>query len=284
MEKRIGIVSNYFANIGVASIKLTGLLKVGDKIKIVGGGVEAEQQVESMQMQYEKVEKAKKNLIRDLSHGLKTPITMIEMSLGIIGNNLDSGNKENFIKAKKIAEENIKKVRRDINSILNEFSIDIKKEALTKDKMMVKKTSLRNSIKEAEKDMRSFVKSKKLKLNIRIPLNTDKIRIKASDLKTLLNNLLENAIKFTNGGEISVISRLKGKMVEIEIKDTGCGIYRKDINRVFDKFYKRHASIDGTGLGLSICKELVEMYDGKIKISSKGVGKGATVMVRLPKG
>ncbi|MFH0808655.1 MAG: hypothetical protein V1888_03515 [archaeon] len=60
MEKQIGVVSNYFANVKVAAVRLTSPLKVGDKVKIVGGGVEAEQVVKSMQIQHEKVEKAKK--------------------------------------------------------------------------------------------------------------------------------------------------------------------------------------------------------------------------------
>jgi len=60
MEKQIGVVSNYFANVKVAAIKLTGPLKVGDKVKIIGGDVEVEQVVKSMQVQHEKVEKARK--------------------------------------------------------------------------------------------------------------------------------------------------------------------------------------------------------------------------------
>ena len=60
MEKQIGVVSNYFANVKVAAVKLTGPLKVGDKVKVVGGDVEAEQVVKSMQIQHEKVSKAKK--------------------------------------------------------------------------------------------------------------------------------------------------------------------------------------------------------------------------------
>jgi signal transduction histidine kinase len=233
--------------------------------------------------EYKKVEKAKKNLIRDLSHGLKTPVSMIEMSLGIIKNSMDSGDKESLMKAKRIAEENIKKVRKDLNGILYEFSMDVKKEILSKNKRILKKASLKNTMKEVAKNIRSCLESKNLKLDIHIPPNADKIKIHNNELRTLLNNLLDNAMKFTEKGWISVTGRSKGKMIELEVKDTGCGISGKDINRVFDKFYKRHASIDGTGLGLSICKELVEMYDGKISIYSEGLRKGATVVVSLPK-
>ena len=60
MEKQVGVVSNYFANIGVVAVKLNRVLKVGDRIKIVGGGGEAEQDVGSMQIQGKSVEKAKK--------------------------------------------------------------------------------------------------------------------------------------------------------------------------------------------------------------------------------
>lgn len=233
--------------------------------------------------EYKKVEKAKNDLIRNLSHGLKTPVSMIEMSLGIIKNSMTSGDKESLMKAKKIAEENIKKVRRDINGILYEFSMDVKKEILSKDKSVSKRASLKTVMKEVVKNIKSTIETKKLKLNIRIPSNADKIKIQNQGLKTLLDNLFDNAMKFTKNGGISIISRSKNKMVEIRIRDTGCGISGRDINRVFDRFYKRHASIDGTGLGLPICKELVEIYKGKINISSEGIGKGTTVTVSLPK-
>ncbi|MEW6087763.1 MAG: PAS domain S-box protein [bacterium] len=233
--------------------------------------------------EYKKVEKAKKNLIRDLSHGLKTPVSMIEMSLGIIKNSMDSGDKESLMKAKRIAEENIRKVRKDLNGILYEFSMDVKKEILTKNKRVLKRASLKSAVKQAVKNIKSCLKAKNLKLNVKIPFGTDKVKIQTNDLKTLLDNLLDNAAKFTKKGGISVISRKKGNMVEIKVKDTGCGIFARDISRVFDKFYKRHASIEGTGLGLSICKELVEMYNGEITVLSEGVGKGTTVTVNLPK-
>ncbi|MDD5773892.1 MAG: PAS domain S-box protein [bacterium] len=225
-----------------------------------------------------KIEQAKKNMIRDISHSLKTPIAMAEMAFNIAKNSMNTGNKEEMVKAEKIASGNLKKLRKDVTNILLEFSIDVHKDVIDKSK----KASLRAVVKEAYNELKAVMEEKGLQFETNLALNTDNVKIEGRDLKTILNNLLDNAIKFTEKGNISVSSRLNGEMIEIEVKDTGCGVSEKDIKKVFDKFYKRHASIEGTGLGLSICKEMVEMYDGNIRIYSEGAGKGTTVIVKLP--
>ncbi|MDD5773890.1 MAG: MASE3 domain-containing protein [bacterium] len=230
--------------------------------------------------EYKKVEQAKKNLIRDMSHTLKTPIAMTEMAFDIIKKSIDSGDKESIEKANKIASENLEKLRKDITNILQEFSMDVHKDIIGKKD---KNASINAVMSGITNNLKMLLERKGLQLEINIPVDADRIKMEDRDIKTILNNLLDNAVKFTDNGTISVISRLKGEMVEIEVRDTGCGISVKDINRVFDKFYKRHAAIEGTGLGLSICKEMVEMYKGEINIYSEGAGKGTAVVVSLPK-
>jgi two-component system sensor histidine kinase VicK len=72
-------------------------------------------------------------------------------------------------------------------------------------------------------------------------------------------------------------------MTAIKIRESGCGIPREDLGKVFEKFYQRNPAIPGTGLGLTICKEIVARYHGKISIFSEGLGKGTTVTVVLPR-
>jgi signal transduction histidine kinase len=127
-------------------------------------------------------------------------------------------------------------------------------------------------------------KKRNIEVKIKIAPDANKVAVAPRDIKILLNCLIDNAAKFTEKGAISIISRPKKGHVELEVKDTGCGISKKHLGRIFEKFYKRHPAVEGTGLGLSICKDIAEMYNGEIEVKSEGVGKGTTVLVRLPKG
>ncbi|MFH1878194.1 MAG: HAMP domain-containing sensor histidine kinase [Candidatus Omnitrophota bacterium] len=65
--------------------------------------------------------------------------------------------------------------------------------------------------------------------------------------------------------------------------DTGCGIDIKNKDKLFEKFYQRHVTVEGVGIGLTICREVVKRHRGTIEILSRGIGKGAKVVIRLPK-
>jgi two-component system phosphate regulon sensor histidine kinase PhoR len=98
-------------------------------------------------------------------------------------------------------------------------------------------------------------------------------------------NILHNAIKFTEkGGKIRASIVSSSESITIEIKDTGRGISREDLPRIFERFYKskRPKQGSGTGLGLSIAKHLVEAHGGKIWVQSQ-LGQGTTFFISLPK-
>ena len=108
-------------------------------------------------------------------------------------------------------------------------------------------------------------------------------------LRQVLLNLAGNSLKFTpNGGKISFGFFSDGKTVEISVSDTGIGISREDISKLFHKFgrldnsYTAAATSGGTGLGLYVSKSLVELMHGRIWAQSPGVNKGATFIVSLP--
>jgi two-component system, OmpR family, phosphate regulon sensor histidine kinase PhoR len=101
----------------------------------------------------------------------------------------------------------------------------------------------------------------------------------------VLSNLLSNAVKFTPpGGHIELGARRDGQFVELSVSDSGVGIARHDLNRVFERFYKVDPSRtgSGTGLGLAICKHVVQAHGGTIYAESEGHGRGATFRLTLP--
>lgn len=100
--------------------------------------------------------------------------------------------------------------------------------------------------------------------------------------RQILNNLINNAIKFTPKGTITVGYKETEKGVEIFVKDTGKGIKEDQQSKIFERFYKADEFTTGTGLGLSICKAIVQKFDGEIWVESKSE-KGAAFHYTIPK-
>ena len=105
-------------------------------------------------------------------------------------------------------------------------------------------------------------------------------------IREVITNLFDNAIKYTQEGEISVSLDATESIIQIKIKDSGIGISAEDIPHLFEKFYRVNSSetqtIGGTGLGLFICKKILELYDGKIWAESS-LGAGSTFYITLPR-
>ena len=98
-------------------------------------------------------------------------------------------------------------------------------------------------------------------------------------------NLIDNAIKYTEEGVIKVVCKEKDDNLFILVKDSGIGIPKKDLPRIFERFYRvekgRSRKMGGTGLGLSIVKHIVQLYDGNIEVKSS-IGKGTEFKIVLP--
>ncbi len=106
-------------------------------------------------------------------------------------------------------------------------------------------------------------------------------------LRQVMDNLVDNAIKYTpNGGRITIRWAIVGERVSYEVEDTGVGIAERDIQRVFERFYRadksRSREIGGTGLGLAIVKHLVQLLNGEVSATSQ-LGKGTIFKVLLPR-
>lgn len=121
-----------------------------------------------------------------------------------------------------------------------------------------------------------------------LPLRDGTLAGDRAELQTAFANLLENAVKYSpDAPRISVKLRFTPTNFEIYIRDNGVGLARGDLKRVFKRFYRvPHADgvgVKGTGLGLAIVRSIVEKHGGRVSTQSKGVGKGSTFIVTLPK-
>ncbi len=219
------------------------------------------------------IEQIKSNLIRNFSHSVKTPIAMAKMACYLCEEGIKAKNAGKIKKAQRMMRDNIDKAHDDVNSIL---------EAEKKGTIALKEcVSFRKIMDEIIEGTKHIVEHKKLNFKVSISGDADKILANEKEIKTLLFNIIDNAVKFTDRGSIELSARVCGKMVKIRVKDTGIGIEKKD--GIFDKFYKHHKTTPGVGLGLPICKEIVERYKGRIEVESEGAQKGTVVTISLPK-
>ena len=135
-------------------------------------------------------------------------------------------------------------------------------------------------------DWKSPIAKKKLTLTVDVAPGLPALFADPLRLSQVLNNLLENAVKYTEaGGQIRLRAALVGGQFELRVEDSGLGIPPTDLVHIFERFYRadkaRTREQGGTGLGLSIVKHIVQTHGGTVQAESE-YGKGTTIIVRLP--
>ena len=136
-----------------------------------------------------------------------------------------------------------------------------------------------------KREMEMLINKKELKLEFEIAKGIPKIVTDMERLTQILINIINNAMKYTPKGKISVRAFRDNKTVHFIVKDTGIGIAKENQEKIFGRFYQVDSSYarkaGGTGLGLTICKEFVVLLGGKIWIKSE-LGKGSEFHFTLP--
>jgi two-component system, OmpR family, sensor histidine kinase VicK len=228
----------------------------------------------------EKLDKMRKEFVANVSHELRTPLTTIKSYTETL---LDGAleNKEYTVNFLQVINSESDRMTRLVKDLLQLSKLDY-------DKMEwnMKKLNILNIISDCIVKMEMSAKQKKQVLSFEAlgelcEINGDKDRI-----EQVIINIIGNAIKYTpENGSIKVTADKLGGKVEIKIADTGMGIPKEDIPRLFERFYRvdkaRSRAMGGTGLGLSIAKNIVEAHRGSIRIESE-YGKGTDVIIDFP--
>ncbi|MDI6860742.1 MAG: ATP-binding protein [Caldisericia bacterium] len=220
-----------------------------------------------------KFEEIKRDFVKDASHELKTPITVIKGFIETI---------ENEVKNKKyieIIKRNIDRMINIINDLLTLSKLEEKKEIEMKE-FDFKKT-LQNILKIFEEK----IKNKGLDLILDIKTKDTTILGDEFKIEQVLINLIDNAINYTDSGYIKISFYKDMENAYFEIEDSGIGIPKESLNRIFERFYvvdkSRSRKSGGTGLGLSIVKHIIILHKGKIEVESE-LGKGTKFKITLP--
>ncbi|WP_019132879.1 sensor histidine kinase [Peptoniphilus obesi] len=223
----------------------------------------------------QRLEKIREEFSANVSHELKTPLTSICGFAELLKNDM-------------VAVDDQKEI---INSIYSESNrlLDLIDEIIRisslESSVTVKKEDV--NLREIADELAYQFRDKAEKKNVRIIVNgNEKLMANNTMMWELLSNLLDNAIKYNKeDGSVKIDMSRDNDNVILSVEDTGIGIDNKDLDRVFERFYRvdksRSKKSGGTGLGLSIVKHIIKNHDGNLKVESE-LGKGTKITVYLP--
>lgn len=227
-----------------------------------------------------KLERMRKDFVANVSHELKTPLTSIIGFIETLKNGAieQKDLRDKFINIIDIEASRLKALVEDL-LVLTE--IENKHDAVNIERIDVNK-----SIDEVIQIVNELSKRKNIEIIEKVNRKLPNIFGNMSWFKQMLINLLDNGIKYTpEGGKVTITGYYVDNKVIIKIKDTGIGIERKHLTRLFERFYRvdkaRSRKVAGTGLGLAIVKHIVIAFKGKIDIKSE-TNKGTEFTIILP--
>jgi PAS domain S-box-containing protein len=224
----------------------------------------------------------KSEFVSIVSHELRTPLSIIHEAVMLILDELAGPvtNKQKELLTK--ARENIARLKGIINELL-----DISRIEKGKLELHYSLININDLLRDSSDFFRKLAQEKGIHLEYALPKDQVNIFIDAGRINQVCSNLISNAIKFTEqNGRIKVAVKILETKVRIAVIDTGIGIAKQDLPRLFDKFMQvskiKDTERKGVGLGLSIAKELVERHDGEIWAESR-LGVGTKLYFTLPR-
>ena len=232
-----------------------------------------EQELLTARDRAEESNRLKSAFLANMSHEIRTPLNAIVGFSGILASTDEEQEKQEYMS---IIESNNTLLLQLISDILDLSKI----EAGTLE-FCYSNVELNDIISEIESVTRYRTESNGIQVIVQKGLPSCLIRTEKNRLMQVLNNLLNNASKFTSQGSITFGYKLCDKELYFYVKDTGCGIPADKVNSIFGRFVKLNSFVQGTGLGLSICQTIVEHMGGRIGVESEE-GKGSTFWFTIP--
>ncbi len=222
------------------------------------------------------LDRIKRDLVSSVSHELRTPLTSIKGFAETLEEEVEEKDRH-YVEIIKRNTDRLINIVRDLLllSELEERRIGLEREEV----------DLKSLAENTTRIFGSQAREKGLSLRLDAPADLPALYADPFKIEQLLINLLDNAIKYTDTGEIAIVLGNDGRNTTIEVRDTGIGIPRDRLPYIFERFYvvdkSRSRKTGGTGLGLSIVKHIVLLHDGDISVESV-MGEGTRFIVKLP--
>ena len=232
----------------------------------------------------EKANRAKSDFLSSMSHEIRTPLN------AIVGLSEDIASYSDQVPKEVVEDtEDIKNASDTLLEIVGNI-LDINKIETENVELVLKEYNFKEEIYKLVKILIKKIETKPVDFELNFALDIPEILIgDKAHVKTIINNLLSNAIKYTEKGKISLTVKCINKNdvsnLIISVRDTGRGIKKENVEKLFNKFERldedRNTTIEGTGLGLAITKSLVNLMNGTINVQST-FGEGSIFIVNLP--
>lgn len=235
--------------------------------------------LEAVENSQKREQKVRNDFLVNISHELRTPLTAVQGFLEALQDGLVE-EEEMRQKYYQIMYQETMHLNRLVEDLMDLIKLENRDVSLFKTPVDIQNIMMKVAsafIQEAE--------LKQTSLEIEAAPDLPRVMADKDRVVQILKNLVKNAVKFTDNGNIRMMAAKEQHYLKIQVADTGMGIAQDDLERVWERFFKgdrvRSKTNKGTGLGLSIVKELVELHDGKISLSSE-LGKGTVFTIWLP--
>lgn len=246
--------------------------------------IELQEQLAAANKELKRLDEAKTEFLSIASHQLRTPLTAIKGYVAMIQEGIYGDISDKVKVTLDKVNDSSERLIRLVNSLL-----DISRLEMGRMEFDFKETQVEDLIQSIVDELYVRASKKKLKLIYKEPeKDLSKITIDPQKIRLVILNLIDNAIKYTDHGNVEVKVEEKNgaqKRILITVSDTGMGISKKDMGQLF-KIYRRGTGVrlfpEGSGVGLYVAKKLVEAHKGKVWAKSEGRGKGSIFYVELP--
>ena len=214
----------------------------------------------------------------DITHEIRNPLHTISGALDMLGlDELPEEKKDKYITTAKKQTERISHLFKDLKTLQrydsDEYFVEMQEFDLA---------TIAHHMQDWHEE-----KAKKKGITLHIDTHSCKVIADPGKIEQVLDNLVSNAIKYTNEGSVNVTYQCNENKTEVIVEDSGIGISDEHLNRLFDRFYRtdkaRSRDKGGTGLGLAIVQSILSAHDTEIKVESE-VGQGSRFWFELPKG
>ncbi len=229
---------------------------------------------------YREALEMKSELITMISHELRTPLHSLGEGISVVLEGVTGDINPEQRDALSVAKASVKRLTRMLNNIL-----DFEKIETVNERLHITEINLNELIVEVNNTVSPLAKSRNLALVSELDQDLPPVPCDRDKISQVLMNLMHNAVKFTKKGQITVRSSRERDYAKISISDTGVGIRKDDLKKIFRRFgqLKEAKRVDpaGTGLGLAISRKIVERHGGELSVESK-FGAGASFSFTLP--
>ena len=229
-----------------------------------------------------KLDEAKTEFISIASHQLRTPLTAIKGYISLINEKIYGKPPKRMKKPLDNIHVSTERLIKLVADLLNISRIEAGKV-----KLNIEKVKLEDIIDSVVNELRNLAKEKKLYLKWEKPKTPlPKVLVDKDRIRQVILNVVDNGIRYTERGGVTIRYRKGDKMSKLIVSDTGEGMTKKEMSNLFRSFTRgsigQRTWTEGTGLGLYIAKKFLDLHEGKIWAKSPGKGKGSTFYIELP--